>query len=188
MEKRIVHKEEKTEIFLSQYDIEQRILTIRGKQVLVDRDLASIYGVSTKRLNEQVRRNIARFPERYRFQLTKNEMMELVAKCDRFKSLKHSSTESFVFTEYGISMLPSVLNNQKAIDISIRIILIDLKKHNTQYPEIRFIQLPQRNHDRFLIIDEKVYLLGASLKDIGTGLCAVTEMSINPNIILDLLK
>lgn len=66
--------------------------------------------------------------------------------------------------------------------------LIDLKKHNTQYPEIRFIQLPQRNHDRFLIIDEKVYLLGASLKDIGTGLCAVTEMSINPNIILDLLK
>lgn len=299
MEKRIVHKEEKNEIFLSQYDIEQRILTIRGKQVLVDRDLASIYGVSTKRLNEQVRRNIARFPERYRFQLTKNEMMELVAKCDRFKSLKHSSTESFVFTEYGISMLPSVLNNQKAIDISIRIIdafvamrrfmfqnaavlmrithleqhqietdkkidlildkmeeqspkilpeqvfptgcvwdawsyisdlvrsakhriilidnfvddrvlsmltkrhddvlatihtryneqfLIDLKKHNTQYPEIRFIQLPQRNHDRFLIIDEKVYLLGASLKDIGTGLCAVTEMSINPNIILDLLK
>ncbi|MCR5014663.1 MAG: hypothetical protein K6A28_07830, partial [Bacteroidales bacterium] len=66
--------------------------------------------------------------------------------------------------------------------------LIDLKKHNTQYPEIRFIQLPQRNHDRFLIIDEKVYLLGASLKDIGTSLCAVTEMSINPNIILDLLK
>lgn len=66
--------------------------------------------------------------------------------------------------------------------------LTDLKKHNAQYPEIEFIQLPQRNHDRFLIIDDKVYLLGASLKDIGTGLCAVTEMTIAPKAILCLLK
>ena len=66
--------------------------------------------------------------------------------------------------------------------------LTDLKKHNAQYPEIEFIQLPQRNHDRFLIIDDKVYLLGASLKDIGTGLCAVTEMTIAPEAILCLLK
>ncbi len=66
--------------------------------------------------------------------------------------------------------------------------LTDLKKHNTQYPEIEFVQLPQRNHDRFLIIDDKVYLLGASLKDIGTGLCAVTEMAIAPELILELVK
>lgn len=66
--------------------------------------------------------------------------------------------------------------------------LIDLKKHNTQYPEIEFIQLPRRNHDRFLIIDDKVYLLGASLKDMGAGLSAVTEMSITPEVILGLLK
>ncbi len=65
--------------------------------------------------------------------------------------------------------------------------LTDLKKHNAQYPEIKFIQLPHRNHDRFLIIDEKVYLLGASLKDIGAGLCAVTEMMITPETILGLL-
>ena len=62
--------------------------------------------------------------------------------------------------------------------------LTDLKKHNTQYPEIAFIQLPHRNHDRFLIIDDKVYLLGASVKDIGAGLCAVTEMTIAPEVIL----
>ena len=290
---------EKNEMVPSQYDIERLILTIRGKQVLTDRDLAAIYGVETKRLNEQVRRNIARFPERYRFQLTKKEMMELVANCDRFKSLKHSTTEPFVFTEYGVSMLPSVLNSQKAVDISIRIIdafvamrrfimqnaavlmriahlekhqietdekidlildkiekhhpkllpeqvfptgcvwdawtyisdlvrsarqrivlidnfvddrvlsmltkradgvtatihtryneqfLTDLKKHNTQYPEIVFIQLPHRNHDRFLIIDDKVYLLGASLKDIGAGLCAVTEMTIAPEVILGMVR
>ena len=66
--------------------------------------------------------------------------------------------------------------------------LTDLKKHNTQYPEIEFIQLPQRNHDRFLIIDDKVYLLGASVKDMGSGLCAVSEMSISPDVILGLLK
>ena len=66
--------------------------------------------------------------------------------------------------------------------------LTDLKKHNTQYPEIEFIQLTHRNHDRFLIIDEKVYLLGASLKDMGAGLCAVTEMSIAPEVILGLVK
>ena len=66
--------------------------------------------------------------------------------------------------------------------------LTDLKKHNTQYPEIEFIQLPHRNHDRFLIIDDKVYFIGASLKDIGTGLCAVVEMQIEPETILELLK
>ena len=66
--------------------------------------------------------------------------------------------------------------------------LTDLQKHNSQYPEIKFIQLPHRNHDRFLIIDDKVYLLGASLKDIGTGLCAVTEMTIAPETILGLVK
>lgn len=60
--------------------------------------------------------------------------------------------------------------------------------HNEQYPEIKFIQLPHRNHDRFLIIDKQVYLLGASLKDMGTGLCAITEMASAPETILELLK
>jgi len=64
----------------------------------------------------------------------------------------------------------------------------DLKKHNEQYPAIEFIQLPHKNHDRFLIIDDKVYLMGASLKDIGAGLCAVTEMQISLETILGLLK
>ena len=66
--------------------------------------------------------------------------------------------------------------------------ITDLKKHNTQYPEIAFIQLPHRNHDRFLIIDDKAYLLGASLKDIGAGLCAVTEMTTAPEVILEMVR
>ena len=66
--------------------------------------------------------------------------------------------------------------------------LTDLKKHNEQYPAIEFIQLPHRHHDRFLIIDDKVHFLGTSVKDMGTGLCAVTEMEIKPEMVLDLLK
>lgn len=64
----------------------------------------------------------------------------------------------------------------------------DLKKHNEQYPSIEFIQLPHRHHDRFLIIDDNVHLLGASLKDMGAGLCAVTAMEIAPETILELVK
>ena len=65
---------------------------------------------------------------------------------------------------------------------------VDLKKHNEQYPAIDFVQLPRKNHDRFLIIDDKVYFMGASLKDMGAGLCAVTEMQASPETILELLK
>ena len=225
--------------------------------------------------------------------------MELVANCDRFKTLKFSPTTPFAFTVYGVSMLPSVLNSKKAVDTSIRIIdafvamrrfifqnanilvrianlerhqietdekidaildkmeecspkllpeqifptgcvwdawtyvsdlvrnakqrivlvdnfvddrvlsmltkradgvsatihtryteqfLTDLKKHNEQYPEIEFVQLPHRHHDRFLIIDDKVHFLGASVKDMGAGLCAITEMTTAPETILGLLK
>jgi hypothetical protein len=66
--------------------------------------------------------------------------------------------------------------------------LVDLKKHNAQYREIKFIQLPQRNHDRFLFIDDDVYLLGASVKDIGAGMCAITKLQVSPDTILGFLK
>lgn len=65
--------------------------------------------------------------------------------------------------------------------------LVDLKKHNAQYREIKFIQLPQRNHDRFLFIDDDVYLLGASVKDMGAGMCAVTKMEVSPDTVLNYL-
>ena len=64
----------------------------------------------------------------------------------------------------------------------------DLKKHNEQYPAIDFVQLPHKNHDRFLIIDDEVYLLGASVKDMGADLCAVTKLQTSPETILGLLK
>ena len=70
---------------------------------------------------EPLKTNIARFPDRYRFQLTMDEMRELVANCDRFNVLKHSTSAPYAFTVFGVSMLPSVLTSQKAIDTSIKI-------------------------------------------------------------------
>ena len=102
-------------------NIEPLIKIIRGQQVMLDRDLATLYGVETKRLNEQVKRNMERFPERFRFQLTKEEMNELVTNCDRFNSLKHSTVRSYAFTEQGVAMLSTVLRSETSIRVSIRI-------------------------------------------------------------------
>ena len=310
-------------------NIESLIRVIRGQQVMLDSDLAMLYGVETKRLNEQVKRNINRFPTDFMFQLTKEEASRLRSQIVTLNENEISSRSQFAtlndeeallrsqfvtsksgrgqnikylpyaFTRNGIAMLSSVLRSDTAVEVNIRIMraftiipqlvnhntqiierifnieqhqqetdktikvildriedvspkllpeqvfptgcvwdawsyisdlvrsarqrivlidnyvddrvlsmftkredgvsaaihtryneqfLTDLKKHNAQYPEIEFIQLPHRNHDRFLIIDDKVYLLGASLKDMGAGLCAVTEMSITPETILGLFK
>ena len=76
---------------ITKESLQTKIFTIRGVQVMIDRDLADLYHVEVKRLNEQVKRNTERFPENFRFQLIDNEKDELVANCDRFESLKHSS-------------------------------------------------------------------------------------------------
>ncbi len=268
--------------------IENRILTIRGSQVMIDRDLAELYGVDTKRLNEQVKRNIDRFPESFRFQLSGVEKAELVANCDRLENLKHSSVNPFAFTEQGVAMLSAVLKSTTAIKTSIRIIeafvamrsflmnnaslfqriehlemkqlrtdekvdaildklgesagcvkegvffngqifdayalianlirqaktrivlidnyvddtvlvqlskrvpgvLVDIyvgqisrqlrqdvERHNLQYPGVTLHHYTKA-HDRFLIIDEEVYHIGASLKDLGKKLFAFSRMEV----------
>ena len=101
--------------------IARQILVIRDKQVMLDRDLATLYGVETKRINEQVKRNKELFPEDFCFQIDKSEFKELVANCDRFNKLKHSSSRSFAFTEQGIAMLSSVLKSETAIRVNIAI-------------------------------------------------------------------
>jgi hypothetical protein len=299
-------------------DIKSMIRTIRGQQVMLDFELAMLYGVETKVLNQAVKRNINRFPEDFMFQLTKDELESLRSQIVTSNSLENQQdinwksqivTSNFAkmglrrppyaFTRNGIGMLSSVLRSETAVGVNIlimraftsipqivnqnvqmvqrifnieqhqmetdekielildkieeiapkqlpeqifqtgcvwdawtyvsdlvrnakkRIVLIDnfvddrvlslldkradgvsatihsryfeqfqtdLKKHNEQYPAIKFVQLPHKNHDRFLIIDDKVYFMGASLKDMGAGLCAVTEMQASPETILELLK
>ena len=313
---------------INSINIESLIRVIRGQQVMLDSDLAMLYGVETRTLNQAVKRNIKRFPEDFMFQLTQDEASHsrsqfvtlndddalrsqiatsnkkdnplrsqfVTSKSKRGQNLKYLP---YAFTRNGIAMLSSVLRSDTAVEVNIRIMraftmipqlvnhntqiierifnieqhqietdekigvilerieeispkflpeqifptgcvwdawtyisdlvrsaqqrivlidnyvddrvlsmftkradgvsatihtrhneqfLTDLKKHNAQYPEIKFIQLPHRNHDRFLIIDDKVYLLGASLKDMGMGLCAITEMAIAPEVILGLVK
>jgi hypothetical protein len=296
--------------------IESLIHTIRGERVMFDSDLAMLYGVTTSRLNEQVKRNNNRFPDDFMFQLTKEEwstlksqiaiskVSENVAVTNLMSQIAISSwggarKAPYAFTRNGIGMLSSVLRSGTAVEVNIRImraftaipeivnnnvlmmqrilnieqhqtetdekvnqiittiekrlpeqkpelvfatgcvwdawtyvsdlvrsakqrivlidnfvddrvlslldkradnveatihsrysepLQIDLKKHNEQYREIKFIQLPQKNHDRFLIIDDDVYLLGASVKDMGVGMCAVTKMQAVPETILKLLR
>lgn len=258
--------------------IETRILLIRGIHVMIDRDLAELYQIETKTLNQQVKRNQERFPDAFMFRLNEHEFSELVTNCDRFNLLKHSSSLPYAFTEQGVSMLSAVLRSPTAIQVSIcimesfvkmrrylvsniglfqrleqfeirqkntekqvdkilhiidesrnlkqeqgiffdgqifdayvfaadlvrsaesSIILIDnyidetvltildkrhedveaiiytkelnrqfsldLKKHNEQYRPIE-VRTFNKAHDRFLLIDDNVYHLGASLKDLG---------------------
>ena len=110
------------ELIVSEQSIQNRIYNIRGQQVMLDRDLAELYQVETKVLNQAVKRNIKRFPDTFRFQLLEDEKNELVTKCDRFKTLKHSTVLPYVFTEQGVSMLSAVLKSDRAIEVSIKII------------------------------------------------------------------
>ena len=257
--------------------IEDRIFTIRGKQVMLDRDLAKLYQVDVSQMNRQVKRNIERFPDDFMFQLTKEEHEYL--KCQNGISNTHGGDRMlpYAFTEHGISMLAGLLRSAIAIEINIRIIRafielrkmthsyqylferieniehrqnefehkvenalnrichqesipkqgiffdgqiydayafvaglirkamkriilidnyidetvltlldkrtegvtatictrvvskqlqLDIKKHNKQYPPIE-VQIFSKAHDRFMIIDDEVYLIGASIKDLG---------------------
>ena len=265
-------------------NIEARISSFRDTYVMIDRDLAELYGVETKVLNQAVKRNIDRFPESFRFGLSKQETQELVTNCDRFNNLKHSTSLPYAFTEPGVAMLSAVLHSPAAVSVRIiqafvamrrfmltnaqvfqrldrieykqletdkkidqvfakleertdrnkqciffdgqiydayeficdlirhankRIVLIDnyvddsvltmldkrgtgveasiytkevgnqfkldVEKHNAQYAAIPVFVFRQ-SHDRFLIIDDSVYHIGASVKDLGKKWFAVSLM------------
>lgn len=104
-----------------------KILLIRNKKVMIDRDIASLYGVPTKRLNEQVKRNRKRFPDDVMFQLTEEEKYEVAANCGHLKTLKYSPNLPYVFTKHGAVMLASVLNSDRAIEVNIQIVRVFTK-------------------------------------------------------------
>lgn len=140
---------------LTRQVIENRIFTIRNLPVMIDRDLAELYGVETKRLNEQVKRNIGRFPDSFRFQLTETERDELVANCDRLANLKHSSVMPYAFTEQGVAMLSAVLRSETAIKVSIRIMqaFVEMRKFLMQNTQI--FQRLDRIEVKQLEVDKK---------------------------------
>ncbi len=111
--------------------IKQRILYIRRQRVLLDSDLAELYGVSTKRLNEQVKRNSNRFPEDFAFRLNAQEKEGVVANCDHLKKLKFSPVEPLVFTEHGAIMAANVLSSKRAIEVSLLVVRVFIKLRET---------------------------------------------------------
>ena len=102
--------------------IDRAILIIRGRKVMIDNDLAEIFGVKTYRLNEQVKRNRDRFPDDFMFQLTGEEKQEVIANCDHLEKIKFSRTNPYAFTEHGTIMLVNVLNTPSAIETSVLIV------------------------------------------------------------------
>ena len=158
--------------------IENKILLIRGQKVMLDRDLAELYGVPTKVLNQAVKLNNERFPTDFMFGLTKAEKDELVTNCDRFNSLKHSTVLPFAFTEYGALMLASVLNSQRAIEAGIYVVraFVHLKEillsHKELAQKLKELEYKIETHDEqitaiFEAINQLLSPLPATKRKIG---------------------
>jgi len=149
-------------------DIQDRIFRIRSVQVMIDRDLAEMYQVETKVLNQAVKRNINRFPPLFRFQLNEAEKTELVTNCDRFKKLKHSSVNPYAFTEQGVAMLSAVLRSDIAIKVSIQIMqaFVEMKKFITSNAGI--FQRLDNVEKKQIITDEKFEQIFKALEDKST--------------------
>jgi hypothetical protein len=137
--------------------IENRILLIRGEKIIIDADLAEFYGVPTKRLNEQVKRNKDRFPDDFMFQLSPDEKAEVVANCDHLENLKYSRALPYAFTEHGAIMAAGVLNTSRAIEVSVFIVRAFVKVrqmvagHKDLQRKIAQIERRLTDHDEKII-------------------------------------
>ena len=120
--------------------VDNKIFIIRGTQVMIDKDLAELYGVQTSRLNEQVKRNINKFPSDFMFELTQNEKDELIAKCDNLQKLKFNPSKIKAFTEHGVYMLSTVLKSKIATDVSLAIMRTFVKFKNQSVPYFDIIK------------------------------------------------
>jgi len=146
--------------------IEQRIFLIRNQKVMIDRDLAELYGVETKHLNRQVKRNMQRFPKEFMFQLTPDERNQLVTTCHRFKTMKHASSSPYAFTEHGVAMLASVLKSERAVKISINIIkaFVKLREILSTHKELstKFNQLERKIEKH----DEEIHMIFEAIRQL----------------------
>ena len=144
----------KLTVTIPEETIINKIMVVREKRIMIDRDLAELYGVTTKRLNEQVKRNLKRFPDDFMFQLTKEEKEKMIFHHEHLEALKFSSALPYVFTEHGAVMLASILNSEKAIEVNIQIVRVFtrirqmLTDHTELRLEIELIKKKVNNHDK----------------------------------------
>jgi hypothetical protein len=136
--------------------INRSILVIRGQRVMLDADLATLFNVPTKALNQAVKRNFGRFPKDFMFQLTTAEKAEVVTVCDHLQQLKFSRTLPYAFTEHGAVMLANVLNSSTAVNVSIQIVraFIKLREAVASHRSLarRMDQLEEKYDSQFKIV------------------------------------
>ena len=143
--------------------IERAILSIRGEKVMLDNDLAELYGVETKALNQAVKRNLNRFPPDFMFQLTKTEKAEVVTNCDHLIHLKFSSNLPYAFTEHGALMLANALNSERAAQTSVQVVraFVRLRQMLASNTELaRKLEALEKKYDRqFKIVFDAIHRL-----------------------------
>lgn len=157
--------------------IERGIFVLRGQRVMLDADLAELYGVPTKRLNEQVKRNLERFPADFMFQLTEAEKLQVVTTCDHLRKLKFSAALPYAFTEHGAIMLASVLNSPAAVNASIHVVraFLRLRLLLASHAELtkRMETLEKKYDRRFRVVFDAIKQLmepaGKSGRNMGFG-------------------
>jgi phage regulator Rha-like protein len=144
--------------------IVSKIIILRGERVLLDRDLAEMYGVETKQLKRAVRRNIDRFPDDFMFQLSNEEYRSLKRQFGTLKRGAHSKYPPMAFTEQGVAMLSSVLNSQRAVEVNIAIIraFVHLRRMILTHSELarKLKKLEERLDDH----DEKILVIFEAIK------------------------
>jgi hypothetical protein len=140
--------------------VQNAILFIRAEKVILDADLAALYGVSTKRLNEQVKRNRGRFPDDFMFQLTSDEKADVVANCDHLKKLKFSPNLPYAFSEHGTIMAANVLNSERAVQASVEVVraFVRLRQMLASNAELsrRFDELESKYDRKFKVVFDAI--------------------------------
>ncbi len=158
-------KTEKNEIVIAEEIIVSKIYNIRGKKVMIDRDLAELYGVDTKVLNQAIKRNLKRFPDDFMFQLTDEEFRNLRSQFVT-SSWGGSRYKPMVFTEQGVAMLSSVLNSERAISVNIQIIRIFTRMRTMLESHKEILKKLEMLEKKDLEVDEKVSLIFEYLKEL----------------------
>ena len=138
---------------IKQDQVQEKIIIIRNHKVIVDADVAQLYRVETKRVNEAVKNNPEKFPNGYLFELNKKEKNELVENFDRFKKLKHSSASLKVFTEKGLYMLATILKSPEALETTLAIIDIFAKVRELGHAVHQIQSLPENAPNQKTLIE-----------------------------------
>jgi len=158
---------EKNFMMIPDENIMSKIYLIRGQKVMLDRDLASLYDIETKRLKEAVKRNINRFPEDFMFELTSEEFAIWRHQFGTSKREKMGlRIPPFAFTEYGLLMLASVLNSERAVQVNIRVVRIFTKMREMLFAQKDFIEKMKQIDLKFADYDEKIMLIFEYLKEL----------------------